>query len=286
MRGGIFASFAPPQGGLLLKRALLPLVVCCCAPLLATEPVDPGRRALGPESSRSTRTAEGIAPLVVGAVSHLLLPTSANVNGQFGSVYKTKVSIFNAVTASYDIRVGLSDGTGEIAHTFVSIAPGQTITYTNILADLFGYSGGAAIDLDSRNASFVFIVSSQVYVDAPGGRYTTAVQFADDLGAITSSRSGYVVGVSVNALRRMNVGCASNMSASQTVRFQAFDKDNFAVGSPLSFTLAGFAWAQYGANFSLTNGGVQITTTGNAVCYAVEVDNASNDGTFQLATPF
>ena len=48
-------------------------------------------------------------------------------------------------------------------------------------------------------------------------------------------------------------------------------------------TLAGFGWAQYGANFTLTNGGIYITASDNAVCYAVEVDNNSNDGTFQIA---
>jgi hypothetical protein len=270
----------------MLKRAIYPLLLCCWTPLLATEPADSGRRALGSESSRAARTAEGIAPLAVGAVSHLLLPTSANVNGLFGSVYKTKVSVFNAVNAFYDVRVGLSDRRGEIAHVSVSLAPGQTITFNNILADLFGYTGGGAIDLDSGNTGFTFVVNSQVYVDTPGGRYTTAVQFADDLGAITPSRPGFVVGVSVNSLRRTNVGCASNTSVPQTISFQGFDANNFAVGSPLTFTLAGFGWDQFGANFFLTNGGIQITTTGNAVCYAVEVDNTSNDGTFQLATPF
>lgn len=269
----------------MLKRAISALLLCCATPLLATDTADPGRRPLGSES-RLARTPEGIAPLAVGAVSHLLLPTSANANGQFGSVYKTKVSIFNAVNSFYDIRVGLSDRSGEIARVFVSIAPGQTLTYNNILADLFGYVGGGAIDLDSRNSGNLFIVNSQVYVDSAGGRYTTAVQFADDLGAITPSRPGFAVGISVNSLRRTNVGCASNTSVTQTISFQGFDANNFAVGSPLTFNLAGFGWDQYGANFSLTNGGVRITTTGNAVCYAVEVDNSSNDGTFQLATPF
>lgn len=270
----------------MFKRAIYPLLLCCWTPLFATEPADPGRRALGSESSRAVRTAEGIAPLAVGAVSHLLLPTSANVNGLFGSVYKTKVSIFNAVNASYDVRVGLSDRSGEIAHRFVSLAPGQTRTFNNILADLFAYTGGGAIDLDSGNTGLTFVVNSQVYVDTPNGRYTTAVQFADDLGAITPSRPGYVVGISVNSQRRTNVGCASNTAVPQTITFRGFDANNDAVGSPLAFTLAGWGWDQFGANFFLTNGGIYITTTGNAVCYAVEVDNTSNDGTFQLATPF
>ena len=271
----------------MFKRVICSLFLAgSCTSLLAAEAVDFPRRPVGGES-RSARTAEGRTPLVVGAVSHLLLPTSANANGQFGAVYKTKVSIFNAVNTSYSIRAGFSVGVGEISHTYIPIAPGQTLTFNNVLDDLFGFfGGGGAIDLDSGNTGYTFIVNSQVYVDTIGGRYTTAVQFADDLGDITPSRPGYVVGVSVNSLSRVNVGCASNSPHSQTITFQAFDRNNFAVGNPYTFTLAGYGWAQYSANFVLTNGGVYITASDNAVCYGVEVNNLSQDGTFQLATPF
>lgn len=226
------------------------------------------------------------APNVVGAVSHLLLPTSANVNGQFGAVFKTKVSIHNATSRTYDIRAGLSVGSGEIDARSIRIFPNETLTYGNFLADVFGFTGGGAIDLDSGNANDVFIVSSQVYVDTASGRYTTSVQFADDLGAIVPNRPGFVIGLSVNSAFRVNVGCASNASQSQTITFSAFDKDYNLVGSSFSFTLAGFGWAQYGVNLALNNGGIFIEATRNAVCYAVEVNNLSNDGTYQLAVPF
>lgn len=263
------------------------LVTCLASGMaVAAEQTEQQRRSLGEESRGFRDQLASRSAMAVGAVSHLLLPTSANANGQFGAVFKTKASIFNAVNASYSIRVGLSTSGGEIAHTFISVFPGQTVTYNNILADLFGYSGGGAIDLDSGNSGHVFIVNSQVYVDTLSGRYTTAVQFADDLGAITPSRPGFVVGVSINSARRTNIGCASNTGFDQTITFQAFDASNFAVGSPFSFNLAGFGWAQYGVDLSLTNGGIRINATLNAVCYAVEVDNTSNDGTYQLATPF
>ncbi len=264
---------------------VLLLAAMSMSPMSADERIDLGRRPLGAES-RPARAAEGRQALAVGAVSHLLLPTSANVHGAFGAFFKTKVSIFNAVNATYEIRVGLSVSSGEIDHVFIALGPGQTRTFNNILDDLFGYTGGAAIDLDSGNSSLVFIVNSQVYVDTVNGRYTTTVQFADDLGDITPSRAGYVIGVSVNSTKRTNVGCASNSSNFQTITFQAFDANNFAVGSAFSFTLSPFGWAQYAANFSLTNGGIYITASDNAVCFGVEVDNTSNDGTYQLATPF
>lgn len=266
----------------LLAPAFLSVAALC------DQPADRARRPLSAEDrAPAARSAQAAPrPNAVGAVSHLLLPTSANVSGQFGAYYKTKVSIFNAVNASYTIRAGLSDATGEITHAFITIDPGETVTFNNFLSEVFGYYGAGAIDLDSGDVSLKFVVNSQVYVDTVNGRYTTAVQFADDLGAVTPSRPGYVVGVSVNGARRTNVGCASNSGNPQTITFQAFDANNVSVGSPVVFVLAPFAWSQYSYSGSLTNGGIYVTATQNAVCYAVEVDNASNDGTYQLATPF
>lgn len=263
--------------------ALLAVVVALPA---LSQVSDAPRRPLGAESRAGVRSATAPQPLAVGAVSHLLLPTSANVTGAFSAVFKTKVSIFNAVNATYVIRMGLSVAAGEIDARNLTIGPYETVTFNNVLQDVFQYYGGGAIDLDSGNTNHVFIVNSQVYVDTASGRYTTAVQFADDLGAVTPSRPGFVVGVSINGSSRTNIGCASNSGFDQTVTFQAFDADGFTVGSPFSFTLKGWGWGQYSYSGSLTNGGILIEATQNAVCYGVEVNNLSNDGTFQLATPF
>ena len=100
------------------------------------QPADPPRRPLSAEDRAAAgRTAEaGRRANAVGAVSHLLLPTSAHAQGQFGSFFKTKVSIFNAVDATYLIRAGLSDPTGEIVHAFIQIAPGETVTFDDFLS--------------------------------------------------------------------------------------------------------------------------------------------------------
>lgn len=268
-----------------IRLAVAGIAALLTFPALSEEPTL-SRRSLGAESRSGVRSAAAPQALAVGAVSHLLLPTSANVNGAYGAVFKTKVSIFNAVNATYQIRIGLSNISGEIDARNLTIGPFQTVTFDNILQDVFGYYGGGAIDLDSGNANYVFIVSSQVYVDTSSGRYTTAVQFADDLGAITPSRTGYVVGISINGSSRTNIGCASNSPYDQTISFQAYDAGGYTVGSLTTFTLRAWGWDQYAYGGSLTNGGIQIGATQNAVCYGVEVNNTSNDGTFQLATPF
>ena len=156
----------------MLRSFLAVLAIGVAGSVLAEQPADWPRRPLGPESRAAGRTAES-APRsanAVGAVSHLLLPTSANVNGQFGAVFKTKASIFNPTTLTYNIRAGLSVSGGEIAHAFIAINAGQTITYDNILADVFGYVGGGAIDLDSGNSSYLFVVNSQICLRGHGER--------------------------------------------------------------------------------------------------------------------
>jgi hypothetical protein len=268
-----------------IRLTLAGLVALTTASAFSQEPRE-SRRALGDESRSPVRSATAPHALAVGAVSHLLLPTSANVNGAYGAVYETKVSIFNAVNAAYQIRIGLSNADGEIDAKYLTIGPNETVTFDNFLQDVFGYYGAGAIDLDSNDANHLFIVSAQVYVDTNAGRYTTSVQFADDLGAVTPTRPGYVVGMSVNGTSRTNIGCASNAPYDQTITFRAFNRFGEVIGSPFSFTLRAWGWAQYSFADSLTNGGIEIQATQNAVCYGVEVNNVSNDGTYQLATPF
>ena len=204
------------------RLAVAGIAALVALPAFSQTPDSP-RRPLGAESRAGVRSASAPHALAVGAVSHLLLPTSANVNGAFGAVFKTKVSIFNAVDATYQIRMGLSVAGGEIDARNLTIGPYETVTFGNVLQDVFGYYGGGAIDLDSGNTNNVFIVNSQVYVDTASGRYTTAVQFADDLGAVVPSRPGFVVGVSINGSSRTNIGCASNSPYDQTITFHAFD---------------------------------------------------------------
>ena len=223
-------------------------------------------------------------PLVVGAVSHLLLPTSAFVNGQFGAVFQTRISIANVTGFSYSIRAGFSTQAGEVAVQTFTILPFETLTFDNFLSDVFHFSGAGAIDFDSGNTDYRFIVNAQVYVDGPYGRFSTAVQSADEAGTIIAGRPGYVVGLSVNSFDRTNLGCASDSGSAQTITAQVYSAANDLLGT-LSFTMNPFGWNQVPVDIGVTNGTMVVSSTQRAVCYGVVVDNTSNDGTFQLAVP-
>jgi hypothetical protein len=224
------------------------------------------------------------APLVVGAVSHLLLPTSAYANGQFGAIFKTKISIANVTGNSYTIRAGFSTQAGEVAAQNITIFAFETLTYENFLSDVFQTSGAGAIDFDSSNTSNRFIVAAQVYVDGPNGRFSTSVQSADEAGTIIAGRPGYVVGVSADSFDRTNLGCASDSGFPQTITAQVYGPSNEPLGS-LSFDMNPYGWNQVPVHIGVTNGIMVINSTQRAVCYGVVVDNTSNDGTFQLAVP-
>ena len=224
------------------------------------------------------------APLVVGAVSHLLLPTSAFANGQYGAVFKTRISVANVTGYAYTIRAGFSTAAGEVSVSTFTVLPYETRTWDNFLSEVLQISGAGAIDFDSGNVGYRFIISAQVYVDGPNGRFSTAVQSADEAGTIISGRPGYVIGISANSFDRTNLGCASDSSSPQTITAHVYSPSNVHLGS-LSFNMNPWGWTQVGVNIPVTDGIMVISSTQRAVCYGVVVDNVSNDGTFQLAVP-
>ena len=224
------------------------------------------------------------APLVVGAVSHLLLPTSAFANGQFGAVFKTRLSVANVTGYPYTIRAGFSTAAGEIVARSFPILAYETRTWDNFLGEVLQVTGAGAIDFDSGDTAYRFIVSAQVYNDGPNGRFSTAVQSADEAGTIISGRAGYVIGISADSFDRTNLGCASDSGLYQTITAEVFSSSNIFLGS-LTFDLNPWGWTQVGVTIPVTDGIMVINSTQRAVCYGVVVDNVSNDGTFQLAVP-
>src|SRR5689334_3037382 len=89
--------------------------------------------AAAPSALGTARRTLATRPQVVGAVSHLLLPTSVSAPGRFGAFYKTKISIFNATGNTYTIRAGLSQSSGEAVSASIPISPGETVTYDDFL---------------------------------------------------------------------------------------------------------------------------------------------------------
>lgn len=81
------------------------------------------------------------APLVAGAVSHLLLPTSTYADGRSGAVSRTRLVVAIVTGFSYPIRAGFSTQDGEVAARSFTIGAFETLTRDSSLADAFRASG-------------------------------------------------------------------------------------------------------------------------------------------------
>lgn len=233
------------------------------------------------------------SPLVIGAGNHVLYPTSANVHGAFNAFFQTKMTILNVTNQTYDIRAGFSTAAGEVSAKLIHIGPFQSLTSDNILNDVFGLTGGGALDLDSRydgRTDHLFLTNAVVYVDIGGGaRYSMAIQPADVTGFVTPSRPVIFVGVSVNGTTRTNIGCASNSPNTQHLTAQAFFADGSAAGGVVGIDLTGYGWGQAAVTGGTFNNGtivIQTNDPAGAACYGTEINNPTNDATFFLGIPY
>jgi hypothetical protein len=214
--------------------------------------------------------------------------SSANVQGQNGAYFKTKMTLFNPNSQQITINAGLQTPSGLSAVHPIVLPAGNFITYENFLQDVFGYTGGAGIGLLDSTLSHNFVAVGEVYVEGPGGRYSTPITGLFTTDAVATSGSGHLsvsAGLRVTSSMRANFGCASASPAQTTVHvvFSAITSGVLTT-TATDLVLGPYFWAQQPvpiqgtdifAFFSVTAGGGGL----GVYCYGVNVDNAANDGT-------
>jgi len=198
------------------------------------------------------------------------LPVVANVTGFGGAQFQSYVALFNPTASSFPITASFYDANGTKKDATITLGAGEVRTYTNFLADVFQATGGGAVTLSSGNSANRFIVSSEVRT----GNYSTAVPALEFAGS--SSRS-FAPGVTVDSTSRTNVGCVNQSDNINTVKATVFASGGTQAGS-VTLTLGPRAWGQTAVGAVVSNGYVQFDPSDNAVCYAVVVNNATNDG--------
>ena len=81
--------------------------------------------------------------------ARVLIPTSANNPGQFGAVFRTRVSIANVTSRTYTISATLYRSGGGTVVRQITMGSRQARNYDNFLQDVFSYSGAAGVELDA-----------------------------------------------------------------------------------------------------------------------------------------
>ncbi len=221
------------------------------------------------------------------ASSFVVVPVMANLPGLFGAVWRTKVSLLNPAAFPYSIQATLFDKTGKVGDVTIDMSAGQTRNYDNFLADIFSYSGAGTVKFDSQNLpggsdNNQFVVDAQVYTDSVNGRYNTSVPS----NIFTASGSdAYSPGISVSSGSRTNIGCFNDSSSANQVLAELYDSSNALIVT-LVIDLVAQGWNQTSVPNLVSGGHVKFRPAQAAYCYAVVVDNTSNDGSFIQAAEY
>ncbi|HYC59517.1 MAG TPA: hypothetical protein VEK79_08120 [Thermoanaerobaculia bacterium] len=208
------------------------------------------------------------------------VPVMANTTGAGGVVFRTQVSILNPTAAAFPIDVTLFDAAGTQHDAVITLAAGELKTFTNFLDDVFDYSGGGAVTFRSANADQRFVVNAEIWTD--GGRYGTDIPALEFGGTDSPSFSP---GIAVGSLSRTNVGCLNQAGGENRITATVLDANGLAIGS-VELKLPANAWGQTRISTIVNGGYVRFTPSDSAVCYAVVVDNSTNDGRFIPAAEY
>jgi hypothetical protein len=210
------------------------------------------------------------------ASNFAVVPSMANLPGPFGAVWKTKVELFNPTASDYSIQATLYDKTGQLQQKSITLSAGQVRSYQNFLSDVFSFGGAGAVKFDSGNDQNEFVLNAEVYTDTANGRYITPVP---GLVFDASNSVSYSLGVSVDSDNRTNIGAFNYSASNNTVTAELYDSSGTLV-TTVTLTLAPWAWNQVAAPTNVSSGYIKFTPTLPAFCYAVVVNNTSNDGDF------
>jgi hypothetical protein len=216
-----------------------------------------------------------------------VVPTAANVGGLNGATFRTRLSIFNPTAFTYPIQVTFYDQDGNGANSNITMSAGQLRVYDNFLSDVFSVTGAGSLKFESLqipggSPDFQFVINAEVWTLSANGRYGTSITTTL---ASASAADSYSPGIRVNVDFRSNVGCFNDSSSANTVVADIFDASNNLVSSVI-FTVPPQSWYQTAIPANLDSGYVRFRPSGAAYCWAVTVNNTTNDGHFVLASEF
>jgi hypothetical protein len=214
------------------------------------------------------------------------VPVVTNVAG-IGGAFQSYVAIFNPTSSAFSVTATLYDATGTKRTALIPLAAGELKTYNNFLDAVFnGFSGAGAVTFSSPDTSGGtrnnrFIINTEVRT--AGTRYSTPIPVLEFAGS--GSRS-FAPGITVDSNTRTNIGCFDQSGAANFVKVTILDNTGKQTIGTVTLNLAANGWGQTAVNSIVSNGNVQFDPTDSAVCYAVVVDNATNDGRFISAAEY
>ena len=223
---------------------------------------------------------EGLTPLTS---RHWVIPTTANVAGRFGGIFKTNLTLANLGEEDIEVTARLYGTQGLVKEETISLTAISYSTWNNILGALFGYRGAGAVELTADKPFQV--ASVEVFIDTSSGRNTTVV-LNQPTPPLLYTGSAISFGVNVNDDKRTNIGVFNSSSRRQTVIARVHSGERGADPvQVIRFDLPAKGYSQKTISARVENGFISWQIPGEAYLYVVSVDNSSNDGTLTFPIP-
>ena len=223
---------------------------------------------------------EGLTPLTS---RHWVIPTTANVAGRFGGIFKTNLTLANLNEEDIEVTAKLYGTQGLVKQETISLEAVTHYPWNNFLGTLFGYRGSGAVELTADKPFQV--ASVEVYIDSSNGRNTTVV-LNQPTPPLLYSGSAISFGVNVDDDKRTNIGVFNSSSRSQTVTARVHSGERGADPvQVIRFDLPAKGYSQKTISARVENGFISWQIPGEAYLYVVSVDNSSNDGTLTFPIP-
>ena len=140
--------------------------------------------------------------------------------------------------------------------------------------------------LDVDDGSSDLLVEAEVYVDGPAGTFSTPIPALTLRGMISSFFADISTGLRSGNGTRANIGCSNAASGTTQTTAGIYGTDGVKVGEVV-LAVPAEGWVQLPVPFAVSGGTVAWRVTeGEVYCWAVVVDNTSNDGTILPRTTY
>ena len=220
-----------------------------------------------------------------------IFPSTANAPGANGAYYRTRMVLTNPHTTKILLAAVLDTPGGDAGKKWITLEAGETRIYENFLQDVFAYTGAGGVGLQEITDTRPFFASGEVWTESANGRFSTPLTGLWSPDRVVNLRLkdtgvSLSAGVRVNAANRANLGCVNIHLDAAQVRADIFNEGSATVpAAQVVLDLPPSGWAQTSVPVSGENIRIffwQLTGGGEvhgAYCYAVNVNNQSNDGT-------
>jgi hypothetical protein len=239
-------------------------------------------------------------------VKGIFVPTAAHLTGHNNVNWRTDLEVQNAGSAQADYSISLlarGQDNSTPAHVDLTLDPGKSVRYADILQTLFGFSGAAALCIVQVEGTVV--ATSRTYADSGSGTYGSFVPAVARENAIALGEDGRLIGLShdpsLAAGFRTNIGLVNANEYPVKVEAAFYLADGTRLGAA-SYDLQPFEFRQSNGAFEPFTGdriedgyvvvrmasgagGQPLDATAKLFAYASVIDNLTGDPTYVPAIP-